>query len=235
VREAAQRFALGVQVADVRLHGVGLRGEAVALRFSGELVGDAGAQALEVRRAEVAGRVVPFDLRKLRGLLWGLPRRSGGLRLHFVKAVPEVGMDVGAGAVVVRAGRPIREVVFDPMRFSSKGAALRARPRPDPRGVGAVRDAHDRLLRTPSRPRGRTAPPPPGDPELDRHAANVVAKPTPRGWRPVKNAEAAQIDALIALAISAVRTAQPIYVARGSSGSRDREPTQSNVNQCASP
>jgi hypothetical protein len=39
----------------------------------------------------------------------------------------------------------------------------------------------------------------------DRHVANALAKPTPRGWRLVKSAEAAQIDALIALAMAAER------------------------------
>jgi phage terminase large subunit-like protein len=45
----------------------------------------------------------------------------------------------------------------------------------------------------------------PGVAELDRHVANAVAKPTPRGWRLVKSAEGAQIDALIALAMAAER------------------------------
>ena len=51
----------------------------------------------------------------------------------------------------------------------------------------------------------------PGVAELDRHVANAVAKPTPRGWRLVKSAEAAQIDAVIALAMAAERasTAAP--------------------------
>ncbi len=38
--------------------------------------------------------------------------------------------------------------------------------------------------------------------ELDRHVANAVAKPTPRGWRLVKSAEAVQIDAVVALAMA---------------------------------
>ena len=51
----------------------------------------------------------------------------------------------------------------------------------------------------------------PGVAELDRHVANAVAKPTPPGWRLVKSAEAAQIDAVIALAMAAERasTAAP--------------------------
>jgi phage terminase large subunit-like protein len=49
----------------------------------------------------------------------------------------------------------------------------------------------------------------PGAAELDRHVANAAAKPTPRGWRLVKSAESAQIDAVIALAMAAERAEQP--------------------------
>jgi phage terminase large subunit-like protein len=42
-----------------------------------------------------------------------------------------------------------------------------------------------------------------GHAELNRHVANAIAKPTPRGWRLVKSAEDAQIDAVIALAMAA--------------------------------
>jgi len=45
----------------------------------------------------------------------------------------------------------------------------------------------------------------PNDPELNRHVANAVAKPTPRGWRLVKSAENAQIDAVIAMAMAMER------------------------------
>jgi phage terminase large subunit-like protein len=45
-------------------------------------------------------------------------------------------------------------------------------------------------------------------PELDRHVANAIAKPTPRGWRLVKSAESAQIDGVIALAMAAERAEQ---------------------------
>ena len=49
----------------------------------------------------------------------------------------------------------------------------------------------------------------PGVAELDRQPANPVAKPTRRGWRLVKSAEAAQIDAVIALAMAAERASTP--------------------------
>ena len=46
--------------------------------------------------------------------------------------------------------------------------------------------------------------------ELDRHVANAVGKPSPRGWRFVKSAEAAKIRAVIALAMAAERATQPV-------------------------
>jgi phage terminase large subunit-like protein len=45
----------------------------------------------------------------------------------------------------------------------------------------------------------------PGHPELDRHVANAIAQPTPRGWRLVKSADDVQIDGVIALAMAAER------------------------------
>jgi phage terminase large subunit-like protein len=42
-----------------------------------------------------------------------------------------------------------------------------------------------------------------GHPTLDAHVSNAIAKPSPRGWRLVKAADAAHIDAVIALAMSA--------------------------------
>jgi hypothetical protein len=41
---------------------------------------------------------------------------------------------------------------------------------------------------------------------------NARAKPTPRGWRLVKSADGAQIDAVIALAIAAERAEKPVNV-----------------------
>lgn len=45
----------------------------------------------------------------------------------------------------------------------------------------------------------------PGVAELDRHVANAIAKPTPRGWRLVRSSEIAHIDAVIALVMAAER------------------------------
>jgi len=49
----------------------------------------------------------------------------------------------------------------------------------------------------------------PGDPDLDRHVASAVAKDTARGWRLDKSARAAQIDAVIALAMAVERAEAP--------------------------
>jgi hypothetical protein len=50
--------------------------------------------------------------------------------------------------------------------------------------------------------------------ELDRHVASAVAKPTPGDWRLVKSAEAAQIDAVIALTMAAERATEPVAPVR---------------------
>lgn len=60
----------------------------------------------------------------------------------------------------------------------------------------------------------------PGDPELDAHVANAVAKATPRGWRLTKSAEAAQIDGVIALANAPAPRYRPPPAS--SAGSSDR-------------
>jgi len=44
-----------------------------------------------------------------------------------------------------------------------------------------------------------------GDPDLDRHVAQAVAKPTGRGWRLDKSERSAQIDAVIALCMALER------------------------------
>lgn len=48
----------------------------------------------------------------------------------------------------------------------------------------------------------------PGDPELDRHVASAVAKPTGRGWRLDKASRGVQIDAAVALAMCVERAEQ---------------------------
>ena len=115
---------------------------------------------------------------------------------------------------LVAAGRPIREVVYDPMRFDSEarrlerdhGVELVEWPQSETRMTVCSENLHRLVVEQRIRH--------PGDPELDRHVANAQAKPTPRGWRLVKSAEAAQIDGVIALAMAAERAEQHKPVAK---------------------
>ena len=55
----------------------------------------------------------------------------------------------------------------------------------------------------------------PGDPELDRHIASAIAKPTGRGWRLYKLGRLDQIDAAGALAMAVERASfvpEPVRV-----------------------
>ncbi len=110
---------------------------------------------------------------------------------------------------LIASGRAIREIVFDPMRFSSEALRLEAGhglvltewPQSETRMTICSERLHGLVVE------GRLRHP--GVAELDRHVANALAKPTPRGWRLVKSAEAAQIDAVIALAMCAERASAP--------------------------
>jgi phage terminase large subunit-like protein len=42
----------------------------------------------------------------------------------------------------------------------------------------------------------------PGHPDLDRHVAGAVARPTGRGWRLDKSERSANIDAVVALVVA---------------------------------
>lgn len=106
---------------------------------------------------------------------------------------------------IINSGRRVREIVFDPMRFSSEalrlerdyGIPLVEWPQSETRMTRCSENLH-RIV-TEKRLRH------PGIAELDQHVAAAVAKPTPRGWRLVKATTTDQIDALIALAMSAER------------------------------
>ena len=110
---------------------------------------------------------------------------------------------------LVAAGRPIRELVIDPMRFSSEalrlerdhGLTIVEWPQSETRMTICSERLHGLVVEQRLRH--------PGVAELDRHVANAVAKPTPRGWRLTKSADAAQIDAVIALAMAAERASAP--------------------------
>jgi phage terminase large subunit-like protein len=115
---------------------------------------------------------------------------------------------------LIAAGRPIREIVADPMRFSSEmlrlerdhGVAVTEWPQSEPRMVVCSERLHATIVE------GRLQHP--GDPELDQHVANAVAKSTPRGWRLVKSHDGAQIDGVIALAMASERAQTPVPVAK---------------------
>ncbi len=110
---------------------------------------------------------------------------------------------------LVATGRPIRELVIDPMRFSSEalrlerdhGLTIVEWPQSETRMTICSERLHGLVVEQRLRH--------PGVAELDRHVANAQAKITPRGWRLTKSAEAAQIDAVIALAMAAERASTP--------------------------
>jgi phage terminase large subunit-like protein len=111
---------------------------------------------------------------------------------------------------LVALGRPIREIVFDPMRFSSEalrlerdhGLVLVEWPQSETRMTISSERLHALIIEQRLRH--------PGDRELDAHVAAAIAKPTPRGWRLVKSSDAAQIDGAVALAMAAERASQPL-------------------------
>lgn len=98
---------------------------------------------------------------------------------------------------LIAAGRPIREIVFDPMRFSSEalrlerdhGLQLTEWPQSESRMTISSENLHRLVVE------GRLQHP--GIAELDRNVAAAVAKPTTRGWRLVKSSDSAQIDGAI--------------------------------------
>jgi phage terminase large subunit-like protein len=101
----------------------------------------------------------------------------------------------------------VRELAYDPWRFTQ--AALDWRP-----GDAVVEfpQSHERMTRASERlhaavTKGRLRHP--NDPELNRHVAQAIAKDTPRGWRLDKSGRAAQIDAVVALAMAVERAEQP--------------------------
>jgi phage terminase large subunit-like protein len=137
---------------------------------------------------------------------------DGGVRVATVEILQ--GTDAVLGIVarveqLIAAGRPIAEIVFDPMRFSSEalrlerahGLQLVEWPQSETRMTRCSENLHRLVVE------GRLRHP--GDGELDRHVAAAVAKPTPRGWRLVKAADSLQIDGVIALAMAAERASAP--------------------------
>jgi len=99
----------------------------------------------------------------------------------------------------------VREVAFDPWRWKSEALRLEAD------GIGPMVEfpqSHARMVPASERLasaiiEGRLRHP--GHPDLDRHVARAVAKPSGRGWRLDKLGRADQIDACIALCIAVER------------------------------
>ena len=106
---------------------------------------------------------------------------------------------------LIAAGWNVREVVFDPMRFSSEalrlGRAHSLQLTEWPQSETRMTICSENLHRVITEHRLQH----PGDPDLDRHVSNARAKPTPRGWRLVKAADSLQIDGTIALAMAVER------------------------------
>jgi phage terminase large subunit-like protein len=102
----------------------------------------------------------------------------------------------------------VREVIYDPWRFHSEALRLAERgllalefPQTHARMAPASERLHAAIVE------GRLTHP--DDPDLNRHVASAVAKDTARGWRLDKSARAAQIDAVIALAMAVERAETP--------------------------
>ncbi len=106
-----------------------------------------------------------------------------------------------------------REVAFDPWRFRSEALRLEEEglpmsefPQSTARMVPASEQLYSAIVE-----RKLTHG---NDPELNRHVAGAVAKQTPRGWRLDKSERAAQIDAVVALAMALERADQPAEAPR---------------------
>lgn len=141
----------------------------------------------------------------------GVVADDDGVRVATVEVWQGADAVLKASAYIrdlVAAGRMIEEVVYDPMRFDSEALRLErdlglvcvSVPQSETRMTLASENLH-RLV-TENRLRH------PGIGELDRHVANAVARPTPRGWRLVKSSEVVQVDAVIALALASQRIEQ---------------------------
>lgn len=143
--------------------------------------------------------------------LVGVVSGDDGVRVAFVNvwqgsdAVLKVTAAIEA---LIADGRRVRELVYDPMRFDSEAQRLERAlgltivewPQSESRMTRCSENVHRLVVEQRLQH--------PGDPDLDRHAAHAIAKPTPRGWRLVKASDGAQIDALIALAMAAERAEQ---------------------------
>ena len=130
-----------------------------------------------------------------------------GVRVALVETWQGADSVLAASAYVreLLQTRNVREVTYDPMRFSSEalrleqefGVPLVEWPQSETRMTRSSENLHRLVVEQRLRH--------PGVAELDRHVAAAIAKPTPRGWRLVKSSEVVQIDAVVALAMAAER------------------------------
>jgi phage terminase large subunit-like protein len=114
-------------------------------------------------------------------------------------------LDVTEAVRRLAQGFVVREVAYDPWRFKSEALRLEGEgigPMVEfPQSHARMVPASERLHATIVEERLRHY----GDPDLDRHVAHAVAKPTGRGWRLDKSERGAQIDAAVALAMAVER------------------------------
>ncbi len=112
------------------------------------------------------------------------------------------------------AGRyTVREIAYDPWRFRSEALRLEEAGLPVvefPQSTTRMVPASERLYAAVVERRLTH----PNDPALNAHVAGAIAKQTPRGWRLDKSERAAQIDAVVALAMALERAEQPVRPAR---------------------
>jgi phage terminase large subunit-like protein len=141
----------------------------------------------------------------------GVVADADGVRIALVEVWQGSAAVLEASAYIealITAGRPIAEIVYDPMRFDSEarrlerdhGIVLIEWPQSESRMTRCSENLHRLIVEQRLRH--------PGVGELDRHVANARAKATPRGWRLVKSSETAQVDAVISLAMAAERVEQ---------------------------
>lgn len=105
--------------------------------------------------------------------------------------------------------RRIRELAHDPWRFRSEALRLEGEhgltvvqfPQSYSRMTVASEGLHAAIVEKRLKH--------PGHPGLDRHVAQAIAKKTGRGWRLDKSTRSAQIDSVIALAMSVERAQAP--------------------------
>lgn len=112
------------------------------------------------------------------------------------------------------AGRfSVREVAYDPWRFRSEALRLEDEGLPVvefPQSTTRMVPASERLYAAVAEQRLTH----PNDPDLNAHVAGAIAKQTNRGWKLDKSTNAAQIDAVVALAMALERAEQPVEPAR---------------------